>query len=48
MRENSKWFSRLGHERNHRVVHGKQCDHFHLQIAANDFPIGEKEVLRPN
>lgn len=24
------------------------CDNFHLQIAANDFTIGEREVLRTN
>lgn len=28
--------------------HGKHCDHFHLQIAANDFTLGEREVLRTN
>lgn len=27
---------------------GKQQDHFDLQIEANDFIIGEREVLRTN
>lgn len=28
--------------------HEKHCDHFHLQIAADDFTIGKREVLRIN
>ena len=45
---NNKWFSGLDNERHYCVGNGKQCDNFHLQIAANDFTIGEREVLRTN
>lgn len=48
IRVNNKWFSGLDNERHYYVGHGKHCDHFHLQIAANDFTIGEREVLRTN
>lgn len=48
MRRNNKWFSGLDNERHFCVGHGKQQDHFHLQIAANDFIIGERQVLRTN
>lgn len=43
IRGNSKWFSVLDNDRgmgNH--------DHFCLQIAGNNFAIGEGEVLRTN
>lgn len=35
-------------EKLYSVGHGKQHDHFHLQIEANDLIIGEREVLRTN